>query len=391
MDKLIITVTCDSTMSCLNPNNRRLEASTRWPRSMCAASMRAPRSAICMVPTRSTRKSSPMVQLSDLDIPGWRKLHDGITSKVDTVIQCGIANGRFPQRKQLMEDQWPDMISTCFNAHDECFDWPGNEPVELYGLHNRDELAEYCRVTDQLGVKIEVEAFHMGGVWNAMRMVEKGLLKTRMDDVLLWMEGGCWTPPTPKAVHFMADHCPEDFSWNTSVMNRGFLDRDRGGDRRRRACARRHGGQSVRNQDEYGSNAELVEKAVRIARDIGRDIATRTRPGKSAPSPEPQALIECAHESGGSQEPAPGSSIETIDDPRPGQDDAVIRVEACGIDGTDLKLLEGFGYTPELPFVMGHEPAGVIESVGERVTAFKPGDRVVPYISDPTRQRLVRK
>jgi propanol-preferring alcohol dehydrogenase len=73
-------------------------------------------------------------------------------------------------------------------------------------------------------------------------------------------------------------------------------------------------------------------------------------------------------------------SIETIDDPRPGPDDAIIRVEACGIDGTDLKLLEGLGYTPELPFVMGHEPAGVIESVGERVTAFKLGDRVVPYI-----------
>ena len=73
-------------------------------------------------------------------------------------------------------------------------------------------------------------------------------------------------------------------------------------------------------------------------------------------------------------------SIEAIDDPRPGPEDAVIRIEACGIDGTDLKLLEGFGYTPELPFVMGHEPAGVIEAVGERVTAFRPGDRVIPYI-----------
>src|ERR671910_300431 len=72
--------------------------------------------------------------------------------------------------------------------------------------------------------------------------------------------------------------------------------------------------------------------------------------------------------------------IEEVADPRPGPDDAVVRVEACGIDGTDLKLLDGFGYTPELPFVMGHEPAGVIESVGERVTAFKPGDRVIPYI-----------
>ena len=73
-------------------------------------------------------------------------------------------------------------------------------------------------------------------------------------------------------------------------------------------------------------------------------------------------------------------SIEAIEDPRPGPEDAIIRVEACGIDGTDLKLLEGFGYTPELPFVMGHEPAGVIDSVGERVTSFKPGDRVIPYI-----------
>jgi alcohol dehydrogenase, propanol-preferring len=72
--------------------------------------------------------------------------------------------------------------------------------------------------------------------------------------------------------------------------------------------------------------------------------------------------------------------VEWVADPRPGPDDAVVRVEACGIDGTDLKLLDGFGYTPELPFVMGHEPAGVVESVGERVTAFRPGDRVIPYI-----------
>src|SRR5437764_3626683 len=73
-------------------------------------------------------------------------------------------------------------------------------------------------------------------------------------------------------------------------------------------------------------------------------------------------------------------SIEEVDDPRPGPDDAVLKVMACGIDGTDLKLLDGFGYTPELPFIMGHEPAGVIEAVGERVTSFKPGDRVIPYI-----------
>ncbi len=73
-------------------------------------------------------------------------------------------------------------------------------------------------------------------------------------------------------------------------------------------------------------------------------------------------------------------SIEELEDPNPGPDDAIIGVRACGIDGTDLKLINGFGYTPELPFIMGHEPAGVVEAVGARVTEFRPGDRVVPYI-----------
>lgn len=72
-------------------------------------------------------------------------------------------------------------------------------------------------------------------------------------------------------------------------------------------------------------------------------------------------------------------SIEEVDDPHPGPDEAVICVKACGIDGTDLKLLDGLGYTPGLPFIMGHEVAGVVDSVGDRVTAFKPGDRVIPY------------
>lgn len=72
-------------------------------------------------------------------------------------------------------------------------------------------------------------------------------------------------------------------------------------------------------------------------------------------------------------------SIEEMDDPRPGPDDAVIAVQVCGIDGTDLKLLDGFGYTPELPFIMGHEVAGLVESVGRNVTTVAPGDHVVVY------------
>ncbi|MDE2859469.1 MAG: zinc-binding dehydrogenase [Chloroflexota bacterium] len=72
-------------------------------------------------------------------------------------------------------------------------------------------------------------------------------------------------------------------------------------------------------------------------------------------------------------------SIEEAPTPRPGPGEALLRVRACGIDGTDLKLLDGFGYVPELPFIMGHEIAGEVLACGADVTGFAEGDRVVVY------------
>lgn len=280
MEKLVVTVTCDSTMSYpSNPNN----PTPHGVDAVAAEYVRAVNSgaAICHLhgPYTVDEEIQPDgTKLSDLDLPGWARMRDGITEHCDTVIQYGIANGRFPQRKELMAEQRPDMISTCFNAHDECFDYePGNEPVELYGLHNRDELAEYCRVTSELGVKIEVEAFHYGGVWNAMRMMELKLLEGPVwVTFFLGWKGGCWTPPTPKAMVYMADHCPDDFIWNTSVMD------PREQWKVLSAAISLGGHVRVGMEDnpfiepgEYArSNAELVDKIVRISRDIGREIAS---------------------------------------------------------------------------------------------------------------------
>lgn len=71
--------------------------------------------------------------------------------------------------------------------------------------------------------------------------------------------------------------------------------------------------------------------------------------------------------------------IEDVETPVPAADEVLIRVHACGIDGTDLKLLDGFGYHPDLPFIMGHEPAGVVEKIGDAVTDIVVGNRVVTY------------
>ena len=72
-------------------------------------------------------------------------------------------------------------------------------------------------------------------------------------------------------------------------------------------------------------------------------------------------------------------SIEEAPTPQPARGEALVRVRACGIDGTDLKLLDGFGYLPELPFIMGHEIAGEVAAVGADVADFAPGDRVAVY------------
>ncbi|WP_037360663.1 S-(hydroxymethyl)mycothiol dehydrogenase [Amycolatopsis orientalis] len=69
-------------------------------------------------------------------------------------------------------------------------------------------------------------------------------------------------------------------------------------------------------------------------------------------------------------------SVETIVVPDPGPGEAVVRVQACGVCHTDLHYREG-GINDEFPFLLGHEAAGTVESVGEGVTDVAPGDFVI--------------
>lgn len=68
--------------------------------------------------------------------------------------------------------------------------------------------------------------------------------------------------------------------------------------------------------------------------------------------------------------------LETIVVPEPGPGEARVTVKACGVCHTDLHYREG-AINDEFPFLLGHEAAGVVESVGEGVTEVSPGDAVV--------------
>lgn len=68
--------------------------------------------------------------------------------------------------------------------------------------------------------------------------------------------------------------------------------------------------------------------------------------------------------------------LVTINVPDPGPGEAVVKVLSCGVCHTDLHYREG-GINDEFPFLLGHEAAGVVESVGEGVSDLHAGDFVV--------------
>lgn len=70
--------------------------------------------------------------------------------------------------------------------------------------------------------------------------------------------------------------------------------------------------------------------------------------------------------------------VETVDVviPDPGPHDVIVRVQACGVCHTDLTYRDG-GITDEFPFLLGHEAAGIVESIGSGVTRVGLGDFVI--------------
>jgi 2-desacetyl-2-hydroxyethyl bacteriochlorophyllide A dehydrogenase len=68
--------------------------------------------------------------------------------------------------------------------------------------------------------------------------------------------------------------------------------------------------------------------------------------------------------------------IVSIDDPRPGREDAIVQVEACGICGTDIHVLEGDFAATRYPIVPGHEFSGEVVAAGAEVRDIKVGDFV---------------
>lgn len=280
MDKLVITVTVDSSMS--YPGNKLMppieDVDAVAQQYIDAVKAGA---SICHhhgIHHLEDKIQSDGKRLSRIDFDGWKRVTEKIKSGGgDPIIQFGIASARLPEKIRLMELK-PDMMSYAFNVHDEFFQPdPAFPALEMYALHPRDELQEFSKAARDHGVKPEVECFYTGAFWNLEFIRRKGLIEDPVWATLFFgWQGGAWTPPTADAVLFMVNHLPAKVNWNVSVM-------DPATQWKILALVITLGGHVrvgwednpyLPNGQLAKTNAELVEVAVEMSHAIGRPVAT---------------------------------------------------------------------------------------------------------------------
>ena len=298
MEKLVITVTCDTTISYpQNPFGPKPDN----PEGLAEEYVRSINSGASICHIHGSYTSDETMQpdgkkLQIPDIEGWQLITQKIRNNGKAIVQFGLASMRLEQKIELWKTLKPDMSSINFNSHDEYFQLNADiPPKSCYSVHPINELRLYSRLSKENNVKQEIECFTTGAFW-AIKTVREGIFwedDTKDEEygllpdplwltIFLGWPGQSWTPPTVKSLQFMTDNLPENSNWSTSCMAAEVYWQII-------AHAIALGGHvRVGMEDcpyiEPGvfakSNANLVEKAVNIANSIGREVASPTEARK---------------------------------------------------------------------------------------------------------------
>jgi propanol-preferring alcohol dehydrogenase len=91
----------------------------------------------------------------------------------------------------------------------------------------------------------------------------------------------------------------------------------------------------------------------------------------------------------------PGQALKlaNLPIPKPGAEQVLLKVHACGVCHTDLHIVDGELNEPKLPLVLGHQIVGTVVQSGSGATRFRTGERVgVPWLggTDGTCQYCAR-
>ena len=174
-----------------------------------------------------------------------------------------------PERMEVFE-QGADMISIIVSHHDEAF-----VELDVHVLHPREELAEYAELSRRHGVKLELETWHTGSIWNIQWMIEQGLLDPPyFTSIFFGWPGGSWSPVTIEEFLHRRRNMPDGSLCTVSAM---------GADQFRLLVHAVALGDHVRvGTEDYpfdlagkpATTNQLVEQVSEMAASIGRPVAT---------------------------------------------------------------------------------------------------------------------
>lgn len=141
-------------------------------------------------------------------------------------------------------------------------------------MNSEEYIEKFAKRMKELGVKPEVEVFERGMINNALRLVKKGLIESPLHfDFVLGVPGAC--PGTSDDLIHMIRSVPMDSTWTVAGIGRAELPLA--------TMAIVLGGHvRVGFEDNIyyskgvlaRSNAQLVERVVRIAKELEREVAT---------------------------------------------------------------------------------------------------------------------
>jgi 3-keto-5-aminohexanoate cleavage enzyme len=143
----------------------------------------------------------------------WSQTIDALRAESDLILQCGMSSLPIPERMDVFEKH-ADMISIILSHHDEAF-----AELDVHVLHPREELGEYASLSRQYGVKLELETWHTGSIWNMRYMIEHGLLDAPYFTSLFFgWPGGSWSPATIEEYRYRKANLPSDCMATVSIM-----------------------------------------------------------------------------------------------------------------------------------------------------------------------------
>ena len=199
----------------------------------------------------------------------WTEAIDALRAETDLILQCGMSSLPIPERVEVFE-KGADMISIIVSHHDEAF-----VELDVHVLHPREELTEYADLSRRHGVKLELETWHTGSIWNIEWMIERNLLDPPyFTSIFFGWPGGSWSPVTIEEFLHRRRNLPADCIATVSAM---------GPDQFRLLVNALALGDHVRvGTEDYpfdlagkpAGTSELVEQIVAVARSIGRPVAS---------------------------------------------------------------------------------------------------------------------